>query len=716
MSKNPGFGPRTALGLLFALAFSPGCGRPAPPNVLVITIDTLRADHLGCYGFATARTPNIDRLAREGVRVANAAAVAPITLPSHCSIMTGLYPPAHGVRDNGAYSLGEGAVTLAERLKAAGYATQAFVSAIVLDRRYNLKKGFDAYDDDLWAEDQPNLFLIRSRRGTKTAARFLEWLDRWKVAEPRKPFFSWVHIFDPHAPYDPIAADRMLAITPYDGEIAGADRAVGMLLDGLRKDHLLDNTIVVLTADHGESLGEHGEKTHAIFVYDATIRVPLILRYPRLLPRGKTYTGSVSSVDIVPTLLSALRLPGGRETQGMDLLDALAGRKPPPEHPQVIESLLSEVGFGMAPLAGIRSNGYKFIRAPRPELYNLKTDPRELTNLYSADPRRAAVLDQELERVLAESKRLSIEPADNPMTRESMENLISLGYLTPRRDREAMGGIDPKDGIFIFNKLEDARHLAQQRQWGKSQRLLHEILDALPGHVSARNVLALTLVRQGRFQEAAKEYQRSLHDDPKQARVLAVLGSLELRAGRLDQAVPLLKAALEVTPGFVEAICNLGFVQALRGDEAGAREWYAKAVATDPLFPRTHTLIADLYFEHGDWKQALAEYENALRVAADDFQAIIQAGNCERRLGDSAGAERSYRRAEKLRPDSWIPLFNLACLESVAGRRPEAMALLQQAVDRGLDNRDLLARDADLQSLRVLPEFRELQKKVSANN
>lgn len=661
-----------------------------------------------------ARTPNIDSLAREGVRVENAASVAPITLPSHCSIMTGLYPPAHGVRDNGAYSLGEGAVTLAERLKAAGYATQAFVSAIVLDRRYNLKQGFDGYDDDLWAEDQPQLFLIRSRRGTKTAARFLEWLEHWKGSEPRKPFFSWVHIFDPHAPYEPLAGDRMLTLTPYDGEIAGADRAVGMLLDGLRKNNLLDNTIVVLTADHGESLGEHGEKTHAIFVYDATIHVPLILRYPRLLPRGKTYAGPVSSVDIVPTLLSALHLPGGGETQGMDLLDAFAGHKPPPEHPQVIESLLSEVGFGMAPLAGIRSNGYKFIRAPRPELYNLKTDPRELTNLYASDPRRAAVLAQELERVLAASKRMSIEPSDNPMTRESMENLISLGYLTPQRDRAGMGGIDPKDGIYIYNKLEEARHLAQQQKWEESERLLREILTALPGHVSARDVLALTLVRQGRFEEAAKEYRRSLQDDPKQARILAVLGSLELRRGRLDQAVVLLKAALEVTPGFVEAICNLGFVQALRGDEAGAREWYARAVATDPSFPRTHTLIADLYFERADWKPALAEYENALRIVADDFQALIQAGNCERRLGDPAGAEGFYRKAEKLRPDSWIPAFNLACLKSIGGSPTEAMTLLREAVDRGLDNPALLARDADLQSVRGLPEFRELQKKVRA--
>src|SRR5260221_1623024 len=238
--------------------------RPAPHrNVLVITIDTLRADHLGCYGFHLARTPVIDQLASEGMRASNTVSSAPITMPSHTSIFTGLFPPAHGVRDNGAYALGEDAVTLAERLRDSGYTTHAFVSALVLNRRYNLNQGFETYDDDLWAEDDPKLFMIRERQAPKTADLFLAWLNSWN-AKKTKPFFTWIHFFDPHQPYRPSPEDLATSVSPYAAEITGLYRQIGRLMERLRTDGLLDETLVIFTADHGESLGEHGEQTHAI--------------------------------------------------------------------------------------------------------------------------------------------------------------------------------------------------------------------------------------------------------------------------------------------------------------------------------------------------------------------------------------------------------------------------------------------------------------------
>src|SRR5947209_15029841 len=368
-----------------------GCGRRrARPNLLLVTLDTTRADRLGCYGYGAARTPALDRLAAEGVRAADAVTAAPITLPSHATILTGLYPPAHGVRDNGTYALGDDAVTLAERLHAAGYRTQAIVSALVLNRRYNLGQGFDGYDDDLWSEDQPKLFLIRSRPGPKTAARAVRWLEGWSEETPRRPFFLWMHLFDAHQPYTAPAAERLRFATPYDAEIAVLDRAVGEVVDELRHQGILDDTLVVVTADHGESLGEHGEKTHALFIYDATVRVPLLLRYPRRLPAGTVYAGPVRTVDIAPTVLAALGLPGGGEMQGRDLLPAFRGDEPPPDLAQYSESLLAQVGFGMSPLFGLRHGGYKWIRAPKPEVYDLGRDPRETANLYPAAARRGA--------------------------------------------------------------------------------------------------------------------------------------------------------------------------------------------------------------------------------------------------------------------------------------------------------------------------------------
>jgi arylsulfatase A-like enzyme/Tfp pilus assembly protein PilF len=679
-----------------------------PPNVLLITVDTLRADRLGCYGYPLARTPNIDALAVEGVLYRNAIASAPITLPSHGTIMTGLYPPAHGVRDNGTYALGDEAVTLAERLKSAGYTTQAFVSALVLNRRYNLSQGFDGYDDELWAEDAPKLFMIRDRPAGRTVDRAINWFKKWRGSDRRKPFFIWVHLFDPHQPYHPPTWARIITPTAYDAEIAFVDKELGRLFHTFKEHGILDNTLVVFTADHGESLGEHQEKTHAVFIYDATVRVPLIIRYPRVFPKGKIYDGPARSVDIVPTVLSVLELPGGKETQGIDLVPVTLGRDPHPDRPQYSESLLSEVGFGMAPLYGVRKGVYKWIRAPKPELYDLRTDPKELRNLYLIETERAAALDKDLEDIFEESRQFSVATRDNPMARETTEMLQSLGYLQGSQERESMGGMDPKDGIVIYNKLEEARHLAQAGNWSVSEALLREILEVIPKHISARNILALILIKQGRLDEAKDQYLRSLADDPQQSRVYAMLGNIALLEGNLEEATGSFHKALRITPQFVEAVSNLGLVEVLRGNEKGARKWYDTAVTIDPTFPHAYRRVADIYYERKDFQQALAYYRKALDRLPNDFRSLIQAGNSARRIGNETQAAAYYRKAQDLRPDSWIPGYNLACLRATQGNAEEALNLLHQAVDKGLTKVDIIARDEDLASVRRLPEFPSL--------
>ena len=245
-------------------ARSPG---PARPDIVIITVDTLRADRLGCYGFAPARTPYIDRLASEGVLVEHAIAPTPITLPSHASIFTGLYPPAHGVRDNGRYRLPDDVTTLAERLKADGYLTQAFVSSMVLHRRFNLNQGFDGYDDEIRSEGDAKMFHFQERSGARTMDRVTHWLETGPGSSPGTPFFLWIHLFDPHQPYEPPEEDAKRAPTLYDGEIASVDRQIGRFVDALKKRGSFDDTVLVFTSDHGESLGEHREATHALFIY-----------------------------------------------------------------------------------------------------------------------------------------------------------------------------------------------------------------------------------------------------------------------------------------------------------------------------------------------------------------------------------------------------------------------------------------------------------------
>ncbi len=704
-----------------AAASGAGCGRRPAPNLLLVTLDTTRADHLGCYGFPLARTPAIDRLAAEGVRCSDAVTAAPITLPSHATILTGLYPPTHGVRDNGTYALGNDAVTLAQRLKRAGYRTQAIVSALVLNRRYNLTPGFDGYDDDLWTERQPRMFLIRSRPGPRTAERAVRWLGSWALEAPRRPFFLWMHLFDAHQPYSVPAGERFRSPTTYDAEIAVLDQAVHSVIEQLGHLGVLDDTLVVITADHGESLGEHGEKTHALFIYDATVRVPLILRFPRALPAGRVYSGPVRTVDIVPTVLAALRLPGGAATQGTDLLPALRGDVPPPDLPQYSESLLSQVGFGMSPLFGIRRGGYKWIRAPHPEVYDLRRDPGELRNLYPLEARRGAALDRDLAAVLDDSRRRALAPQRSVADAETERNLRALGYVAPAGERAVIagmaakggvGGIDPKDGLEVYRQLEDARHLAQHGRWAEAETLLRQMVAKAPRNSSAITILALTLLRQGDLDGARVQYLRALAIDPKDSRVIAMLAAISMLEGDFDGAERSYRQALAITPRFVEAMANLGLLAALRDDDAEAERWYRQAMAADPSFPTAYRRLGDLHYERGDFAGALKLYRKALSEQPGDFAATVQAGNCARRVGDAALAAAMFARAARDRPASWVPHYNLACLKAAGGDPQGALGELARMQD--FRRTALIENDSDLAAVRKLPGYPPLLAKLKA--
>ena len=695
--------------MLLILAVPWGCGRTERPNVLVITVDTLRADRVGCYGFELAHTPAIDGLAREGVRCTNAATSAPITLPAHCSIMTGLYPPAHGVRDNGNYALGPEAVTLAERLAAAGYRTAAFVSAAVLARRYGLDQGFEVYDDDLWAEDEPALFMFRDRPAPRTADRAVAWLEEWAKGKESQPFFLWVHFFDPHQPYQVRSLElTALTPTPYDAEIAQADRGVGRIIDWLRQQRRLDETLVVLTADHGESLGEHGEPTHGIFIYDATIHVPLIWRLPPAFPAGATYDGPVRHIDIVPTILAVLGLSGGETTQGLDLLPAFEGRMPPPDVPQYSEARLAEEGFGMAPLFGVRHDGRKWIRAPRPELYDLRADPGEQTNLYPAENATGAALENELETIIADRTHGVLTAPTRQIDRETEEMLRALGYLAPPEQRTEMAGRDPKDGMAIYAKIQQARELVQIGEWDRAETLLSETIAIAPENVTARNLLALAAVRRGDYDAAERQYFTSLAAQPRQHRVLGAIGGLALRHGDLEEAERRFHEALDLAPSYVEAMSNLGFIDAARGDGAGAQVWYERAIAADPTYPHVYRRLADLFYDRRDYEHALDYYRRVLVALPKHFEVLVQAGNTARFLNDTETAAAYYGQAGRVRPDSWIPPYNLACLRAVNGDPETALALLGKAVDLGFRTATLLDENDDFAALRTRPGWGEL--------
>jgi tetratricopeptide (TPR) repeat protein len=365
----------------------------------------------------------------------------------------------------------------------------------------------------------------------------------------------------------------------------------------------------------------------------------------------------------------------------------------------------------MAPLYSLRHDGHKWIRAPKPELYDLVDDPHELANLYPDPDRLYAAMDAELERVFEDSKQRAIASRDNPMTRESMEMLQSLGYLQGADDRRSMGGMDPKDGILVYNRLEEARHLAQNEKWDQAEKKLRALVEEYPHHVSARSILALALLRLGRLDEARAEYQRLLVDDGDKARSYLMLASIALVQNKLDEAERDLHEALAASPGLVEAASNLGLVATLRGDEAGARRWYERAIAIDPTYPHAYRRIADVLYERKDYAEALDYYQRMLSKIPNDFHALVQAGNSARYDGHPADARSYYLRAQTLRPESWLPTYDLACLELAQGETDAAFERLQAGFDKGLPT-DIPDHDADWKAWQRKARFKALLAKA----
>jgi arylsulfatase A-like enzyme/Tfp pilus assembly protein PilF len=700
---------------LLLLGLAVACSGPdaAPPDsVLLVTVDTLRADRLGTYGFPLARTPRIDALAAEGVRLDDHATSAPITMPAHTSLMTALWPPAHGVRDNGNFRASPTLSTWAERMKAAGYETHAFVSAAVLDSRYGLDQGFDTYDDDLAAESAPPMFMIPDRPASRTVDRLLSWLDRWREDPARRPFFVWVHLFDPHQPYELVYPWGALAPTPYDGEIAAVDEAVGRVLDGLEAAGVRDRTLVVLTADHGEGLGEHGEKTHGFFTYQSTIRVPCILSSERL-PRGVAYAAPSSVVDVLPTALGVLGLDDGAPTQGIDLGPAIAGSVVPPLRAQYAETMMTELGFGMAPLHAIRIGTERYIRAPRPELYDIAVDPRERDDLATVRSDRVAALDAALGEILAASEALAPPREESPLDGETEEMLRALGYVGDEVQRAAAGGMDPKDGLVVHQMLDDARQLVREQALDAAEAKLGELLERVPEHPSALATLGLCFSQQNRLAEARDAYERSLAAAPAQPRVMLALAQIAKRDGDRAAARSWIDGALALSPRFVEAMVFRAVLERDL-DGAEAERWFRQAIDADPDLPRVWIAWADHLFAAERYGEALAAYEKVLEKTPANFDMLLQAGLSAQRSGDAGTAEAMFARAGEVRPDHWMPPYDIACLCAQASRVDDAFDWLERAADRQLADLELVRSDPDLASLRHDPRWSAFVARIAA--
>src|SRR4051812_45721467 len=456
------FVPRTVTSINGeALGHLPVGVRPADLNLLIVTLDTTRADRIHAYGFDGVETPNLDRLAHDGVLFEQAISSAPLTLPAHSSIFTGTFPPAHGVRDNGGFFLDEAQTTIAERLQAAGFSTGGFVGAYVLDHKWGIAQGFQTYFDDFDLTKYQSLSLGSvDRPGNEVADHALAWLD--KVAGSR--FFGWVHFYDAHSPYNPPEPFKSrYAGRPYVGEIAFVDSQVGRLLSYLDEHDLARNTVVVVMGDHGESLGEHGESTHGFFVYQSTLHVPLLMRTPYDSMTGRRVSDTVRSVDILPTALELLGIRIADRLEGTSLVPLMTGAKKELGLAAYSEAIYPRFHFGWSDLRALTSGRYKYVAAPRPELYDLQQDPRESKNIYSERQALGDRMGQELAaletRMAANASAPTAAVEVDPEARERLAALGYVGTFVTALAPDRAGLADPKDKIQLFNLMTQAREI-----------------------------------------------------------------------------------------------------------------------------------------------------------------------------------------------------------------------------------------------------------------
>ena len=646
-----------------------GVHREPGLSVLLITVDTLRADALGAYGNRAALTPWTDRLAASGVRFEAAHAHTVTTLPSHANILSGRYPFDHGVRDNSGFRFGPGVETLATLLAARGYRTGAFVSGFPLASRFGLRYGFEVYDDAFVGAHPRPAFLLEERRGPDTVALARRWLE----AQAGRPSLCWVHLFEPHYPYDPPEpfASRFRR-DPYHGEVAAADAALAPLLEPILAAGKDGRTLVVLTADHGESLGEHGEATHGIFAYEATLRVPLVLYQPRFF-HPRVVTDPVRHVDLLPTILDALGLAVPDGLPGTSLLPLATGAHLVPVS-TYFEALSGQLNRGWAPLQGILVGRTKYVDLPIPELFDLGSDPAEARNLAASRPGELEAMRARLAPLRGADR----GPAPRRETADVRERLKSLGYVSagpsPVKERYTEDD-DPKRlvdldallqqvvGLYLEGDLKAAlercRELVSKRpqmpisllQLAHLEResgnlaagvaALDSALALDPGNTTTLSLLGAYLTQAGRAGEAVERLSPHARRPDPDPEVLASLALALGRLGRAREAVAALNRAREVDPQNAMVLVDLGTVQLMAGEPGPARQAFEEALARNPDMARAHSSLGFIDAQAGKVGPALDHWRKALALDPRECETLLALVSLAARQGGT-GAARPY--------------------------------------------------------------------------
>jgi arylsulfatase A-like enzyme/lipopolysaccharide biosynthesis regulator YciM len=621
-------------------------------HVILISIDTCRADYLGCYGYPHGTTPNIDRFANEAVLFENVVSPVPITLPAHSSMLTGTIPPYHGVHGNIHYKLAESNLTLPEILKPQGFITAAIISAFVLDARFGLNQGFDSYNDR-FVQVQHNVSGAE-RRGDETTDFALKWLEKNKDQK----FFFFLHYYDPHTKYEPpepFAAKY--AGNPYAGEVAFVDHCIGQVIEKLKKLDLYDSSLIIITGDHGEMLGEHGEEDHAFFIYQSAIKVPLIFKLPGY-SQSRKIDHPVGLIDIVPTICGLLGIEALAPVQGEDLSPYILQKQPPNQKKYLYCESLVPTRFNANPLLGVVTDRWKYIQTTRPELYDLETDPRETNNLIDQKPQRARLLQDQLKQILEQSTRRGSPDSKLKLDAQAIQQLQSLGYVAGDIDEDFRfdhSRDDPKDLIEYHTSFQKAVSLSFEEKYDEAkvifEKLLrerensHEIhpqlariavsqedypnaimhltkaIEVYPKNNEYYNNLGTIYVKQQNHHQAEIYFKKSLTIDPDNTIALNHLGSIMIRQGRVKEAVENLIRSLEIKADQINILNDVAWIKATSRDEAlrdpdealRLAERMAELVGYE--IPNVLDTLAAAYAAVGKYKEAVATAIKGIKLA-----------------------------------------------------------------------------------------------------
>lgn len=655
-------------------------------NLLLITLDTTRADHLGAYGDRSAATPAMDRLAAQGIRFDRVSSPVPLTLPAHASLLSGLLPQHHGVRNNGYGTFPDKGDTLATLLGRSGYRTGAFVGAFVLDHRFGLARGFEAYDDDIPRDPNSTSSFDAERPAGAVIDRALRWL-----AQPdSRPFFAWIHLYDPHAPYEaPEPFRTRFRSAPYDGEIAYVDSQIARLLEDLDRRQLRDRTIIAVVGDHGEALGEHGELTHGLLLYEPTLHVPLILSAPGLLQR-RSVEHAIGSIDLAPTLAGLLRAPfAAGSPDGRDLSSDLLEGREPPESDIYAETQYPAI-FGWSPLAALRNGSLKFIASPGAELYDLRDDPRETGNILTDRRRVYRALSERLDKLRGPA--IPAAPA-GAIDEETRAKLASLGYVAPSSVTPKNRNADPGRMAPLFRQFEEATWATNENRLDEAIPKLERIVAADPENPVFRGSLARALRQSGRLAEAIRQYQESVARQPDDPEAWYNLAVALQEAGRTREGGIAIREALRRDPRRPESHNALGIALMSEGQVDAAHAEFEKAVGIDPHDARGWNNLGNVERAKGDVAAAAADYERSIAAAPNYADPYNGLGTIEVQRDHPADAIRLFDRALKIAPGFHEARLNRAIALDLAGQRDAARDELRDLLGR-------LPRSAEFESQR----------------